>query len=91
MRKLLWKAAEIIVAVLFFWPALAQPPVAKPPLPVLDCREARVQAGVPVRRNSDGRITRIDVCAAADSPIDTFRDIPYQPTCDEYPTGMLCY
>jgi hypothetical protein len=50
----------------------------QPPLPVLDCHEERVQAGVPVRRLSDGRITHIDVCGAADSADDVFRDIPYE-------------
>jgi len=43
------------------------------PLPVLDCHEQRVQAGVPVKRLSDGEIVKIDVCGAADSADDTFR------------------
>lgn len=57
----------------------------------LDCRKSSVQAGVPVRRNSDGKVTKVDVCAAADSPIDTFRDIPYEAKCDQYEQGQICY
>jgi hypothetical protein len=56
----------------------------------LDCRQSSIQAGVPVRRNSDGRITKIDVCGAADSPVDTFRDIPYQAQCEQFDTGQIC-
>lgn len=56
----------------------------------LDCRKSSIQSGVPVRRNSDGRITRVDVCGAADSPVDTFRDIPYEAHCEEFETGTIC-
>ena len=44
----------------------------------LDCHQSRIQSGVPVRRLSDGKITRIDVCGAADSADDSFRNIPYE-------------
>jgi hypothetical protein len=57
----------------------------------LDCRQSSVQSGIPVRRNSDGRITRVDVCAAADGPVDTFRDIPYQAHCEDFDNGRICY
>jgi hypothetical protein len=43
------------------------------PVPVLDCHEPRIQAGVPVKRLSDGEIVKIDVCGAADSADDTYR------------------
>jgi hypothetical protein len=57
----------------------------------LDCRKSGIQAGVPVRRNSDGRVTQVDVCGAADSPVDTFRDIPYEAHCEDYDNGRICY
>lgn len=56
----------------------------------LDCRQSNIQAGIPVRRNSDGRITKVDVCGAADSGDDTFRDIPYQAQCEQFDTGQIC-
>jgi Tfp pilus assembly major pilin PilA len=56
----------------------------------LDCRKSNIQAGIPVRRNSDGRITKVDVCGAADSGDDTFRDIPYQAQCEQFDTGQIC-
>jgi hypothetical protein len=56
----------------------------------LDCRKSSIQAGIPVRRNSDGRITKVDVCGAADSGDDTFRDIPYQAQCEQFDTGQIC-
>jgi hypothetical protein len=58
--------------------AHAQAPKPRPAIPVLDCRESWVQSGVRVRRLTDQRVTRIDVCGAADSADDSFRDIPYE-------------
>ncbi len=78
----------------------AQAPKPKPVPTVtlpLDCRKSGIQSGIPVRRNSDGRITRVDVCGAADSPVDNFRDIPYEPQCETYNDengnyqGQLCH
>jgi hypothetical protein len=85
----MWAAPFIFWYVLCTWPthAATNQSVTLP----LDCRKSSIQAGVPVRRNSDGKITRIDVCAAADSPVDTFRDIPYEAKCEEFPTGRICY
>lgn len=79
-----------LILALFFVPAYLAAPAATVTLP-LDCRKSGIQAGIPVRRNSDGKITKVDVCAAADSPIDTFRDIPYQAQCEDFPTGRICY
>jgi hypothetical protein len=44
----------------------------------LNCQQSSIQSGVPVKRLSDGRVTRVDVCGAADSSDDSFRDIPYE-------------
>lgn len=41
----------------------------------LDCHSSAIQSGVPVKRLSDNQIARIDVCGAADSSDDEFRDI----------------
>jgi len=69
---LLWTA--ITVSSVASSQASKQPFVQLP----LDCHQSRIQSGVPVRRLSDGKITRIDVCGAADSADDSFRNIPYE-------------
>jgi hypothetical protein len=83
-------AIVIIILWMFFIVSLGEAvPVKTLTLP-LDCRQSSIQAGIPVRRNSDGRITKIDVCGAADSGDDTFRDIPYQAQCEQFDTGQIC-
>jgi hypothetical protein len=86
--KLLF-AFLIVLFWILFVVALSATPVRTLTLP-LDCRKSSIQAGVPVRRNSDGRITKVDVCGAADSGDDTFRDIPYQAQCEQFDTGQIC-
>lgn len=79
----------IVLFWILFIVALSAAPAKMLTLP-LDCRQSSIQAGVPVRRNSDGRITKVDVCGAADSGDDTFRDIPYQAQCEQFDTGQIC-
>jgi hypothetical protein len=70
----------LIVALALIHAQAAQAPKSQPVIPIYDCRLAWVQNGVRVRRLSDHKVTRIDVCGAADSSDDTFRDIPYEGT-----------
>jgi hypothetical protein len=87
--KFLFALLLVVFWILFIVALSSAVPVKMLTLP-LDCRKSTIQAGVPVRRNSDGRITKVDVCGAADSGDDTFRDIPYQAQCEQFDTGQIC-
>jgi hypothetical protein len=78
MKLALLIYAAVLIITHWDMMVLAQGPKSQPTIPIYDCRQAWVQNGVRVRRLSDHRVTRIDVCGAADSSDDTFRDIPYE-------------